>query len=182
MDAKSMAQAIKPPVVRLPRFSWVPFIGAWLGRHLPAKEYSGRVMSYMEFLPWQQKMAKAQDTICLGCRKTLRKAPESPEGVDGPEWFGCSCEGEPEPGKHYTEDEWAEVCIGFVKAQGLPVRAIFSLPGMILLEVMQELFLFQTGMNSPRIVMEKMAQMSGNGSPSREGDRQKSGRSHNAGS
>ena len=168
MDAQSMVEGIEPPVVRLPRFSWVPFIGAWLGRRFSPKDYPGRVLSYLEFMPWQQKMARAMAVVCEGCQKTLRPAPESPEGVDGPQWFGCVCEGEPVAGKAYTEEEWFEICVGFVKVQGLPVRALFRLPGMVLLEVMEALFLFQTGINSPRKVMEKMALMNGNDPPSKE--------------
>ena len=76
MDAQSMTESIKPPVVRLPRFSWVPLIGAWLGRLFPAKDYTGRVLSYLEFMPWQQKMARAMAVVCEGCQKTLRPAPD----------------------------------------------------------------------------------------------------------
>ena len=162
-----MAESIKPPVVRLPRFSWVPLIGAWLGRLFPAKDYTAKVLSYLEFMPWQQKMARAMATICEGCGKTLSPAKSYIPEIPLPEWLGCACDGEPVPGKAYTEEEWAEICVGFVKVNGLPVRAMFNLPGMILLEVMEALFLFQTGINSPRKVMEKMSQMSGTASQSK---------------
>ncbi|MHC4647629.1 MAG: hypothetical protein ACYTBJ_19355 [Planctomycetota bacterium] len=173
MDARAMAQAIKAPVVILPRLNWVPLFGAWLGRVLPPKRYQGKVLSYMEFLPYQQQMAKAQQIICEGCQKPLRQAPEPPAGVDGPEWFGCVCEGDPVPGRAFNEEEWAEVCKDFIGAQGLPVRGVMMLPGSVLLEVMQELFLFQTGANSPRQVMERMVQMSGKGSRSKDSVRPK---------
>ena len=164
MDAATMARAIKPPVVWLPRLTWVPLIGGWLGRSLPGRKYTGRVLGYLEFLPFQSEMAKAQAVDCAGCGKTLRPAPKSPEGVDGPEWFGCVCEDAPDPVPHFTEEAWVKVCEGFIMAQGFPLGPMFALPGSVLVEVMEELFLCQTRANLPRKVTEKMDQTSGNDS------------------
>lgn len=73
------------------------------------------------------------------------------------------------PFREEWEESWAKATTGelkeeefqvsvarFLKAQRLPVRAIFSLPGTVLTEVLEELFLCQTRSNLPREMTEIM--------------------------
>lgn len=164
MDAKAMAEALKGPVVMLPRFAWVPLIGRWLGRKLPARKYVGKILSYIEFMPFQAEFTRAQETMCEGCGETLKVPSEPPEGIELPEYLGCRCDEPPRPKRRVEEEEFKNVCVAFIRAQGFPVRAVMALPGQVLHQVLMHFFWVQTGASLPR---EIAALMNGSDLPSR---------------
>lgn len=55
-----------------------------------------------------------------------------------------------------SEDEFKETVVRFIKAQRLPVRPILSLPGSVLTEVIEDLFLCQSRPNLPAQMVEIM--------------------------
>ena len=59
-------------------------------------------------------------------------------------------------GEELSEEEFEGVVVRFLRAQRLPVRPILSLPGSVLTEVLEDLFLCQTRANLPRAVGEVM--------------------------
>lgn len=149
-DANAMAKAIQPPSVVLPRGSGVPLIGRWLARVLPPKVFTGRVLSYAEFMPFQDRFADALAVDCVTC---------------GEELMRCRCPDDKRaPVPRYDEKEFEPLCIEFLRAQGLPAAKVFRLPGVVLNEVMRELFLIQTRANLPR----PRSQTSGSASPPRD--------------
>lgn len=136
VDAAALARAFEPPVVVLPRLAWVPVIGRLLARILPPKRHVGRVLSALEFQPFQAAFARAFTFECVTCGK--RKT---------------ACECPPERRDHRSpmpDEELGRLCRDFIRAQGFPVNGLMALPGSALDQVMQELFICQTRANLPR--------------------------------
>lgn len=139
-DASSMAQAISPPEVILPRLRWVPLVGRVLSQLLPPRRHVGRVLSWQEFFPFQQAFILAQQMICEGCGQQLHQE-------DG-EWVGCGCAVEnPRPRSRMDPGDFVKLTQRFLRAQGIPWRPILTLPGSVLFEVISSFFALQTRAN-----------------------------------